>query len=61
MTGDQARFRLMCDRELQDVASRLEATVNQLQHAQHEAGLRIRATYQEHLDAARTELARRRA
>lgn len=55
------RFRLLADEELLDATARLEAVVAGLQHAQHEAGLRIKATYQEHLDAARTELARRRA
>lgn len=54
------RFGLMDDLQLQDAVARLEATVAGLQQAEGEIGLRIRATYQTSLDAARLELSRRR-
>lgn len=54
-------FGQLDDEELHAVIARLEATVAGLQFAQLETGQRIRDRYAAHLDAARVELAKRKA
>lgn len=53
-------LRLLADDELGALVARLKRQVEALDHAAGEIGLRIRANYQDALDAALVEAERRR-